>query len=181
MRFVLLLVFVTGCGTSVCDQADLTVEGICFILNDASVDPVLVARTVGFLEQGLKDYSISTDLSLDFLEAETSVEFVDFEDSRLYRGDTHYRGITYDNQVISNNGKYAKSKVDQCLEQYYVMGHELLHVVDKYVLGVEYEVDSNHETSYIFVKWADENGFDLTKTVEGQMYLKVKEMCGVEQ
>ncbi|MHA2279998.1 MAG: hypothetical protein ACXAC5_03855 [Promethearchaeota archaeon] len=138
--FMYLILFATGCGGSVvvelphpCESADFVSGGVCVITNGYNVDPNMVEFTVDIIETGINEgLDRNDDLPVLLGDLMVSAEYVDPYDPKLAEdGERAYRGLAIGTKTIIN---YMGEGGPECHEHYYVLGHELLHVISQYIL-----------------------------------------------
>jgi len=205
MRYLLLAMFVSSCGYDTCQLYDFRVAGLCITTNGYDVESNKVAQVVGDLEYHLASYGFETDLDTELNDMGIDVEYVLNNDVRLLAKskrvivnivdvDNTCYDITDDLasfkrckkiflREVYNRGiadlEYNKIIIGEgtCLDNYYVLAHEILHVVAEQLMGISNEDDVDHNVPYVFYKWAYDHNKDETITVEHAIYLSVKRMC----
>lgn len=161
MKWLIVLILI-GCGREE-TKCNLEVYGTCVWTNgyELSEERLLwelqeVETDVNRFYPGLDLYSLNSDHNL-------TITFVPPE-SMNARG-------------LYNNGNVKVHIVDEedsarCMETYYVMGHEVLHFVAEFYLGVSNEQNAAHNVSGIFIRGR------FVDTAEYWIYVNTQTYCG---
>jgi hypothetical protein len=147
MKRLLLVSFLSACtsgaepGPLVCDYSE---QGLCVATNGFAVER---ERIVDALEMLGNSIRISYDKELNLTEFLT-----DYTPSVEYVGGLSKRGLTIDRamRVRFSGEPTVETTFTQCLDRYYVLQHELLHVLAHYAWGVSREANHTHEVPGLF-------------------------------
>ena len=176
MNKFLLLLLLTSCGTErPCDAADLNSYGLCFVTNNKVLDHVMLNDTMTAFEEYLHDFGFNLDLESFNRDNEVIVYYKDPQDQTLKRKDDE-GNVYYIRGSAGENNIYL-GKSDNCVDTYYVLTHELMHVIARYYLDVDKKLNSNHDVKHLFLTWAVLYDEPLNSTVEYFIYLRVKRLC----
>lgn len=159
-----LFLFLTACS-----GGDFYSDGIMVIANEYDVSPELFSRTVSIIEKEINDvypeYG-NFDAESFFYSINTVVEYVDY----IVYGSS-IMGRAKDNMVEVRGGN--------CWLHNYVMGHELMHVISTFHLGVTREENHLHDIEPMFFIWASINEQPQKITIEYRLAWRVADMCNV--
>lgn len=184
LAIIIPVLFAVGCGNeedNPCDRADLNIDGICVISNDfRTISPEMISLVVSSAQDELLElYNITDDLPSLFENNSVSLEYVPAKDDKLLLRDGNYaRGIALGNKIIVNY-MTTDDNIGNCMGHYYVFGHELLHVIAKYNMGVSDEDNEVHNVPDMFLNWAANNDKDYRFTAEFGIYFDV--LCECER
>lgn len=174
MRFLLVLVLLSSCGQpdaiDRCNYSDFSTSGICIITNgnDLNIDLIdFVVRVTN--EEFNRVLGRNDSLQSVFSDQGVSVEYVD-ENSDELNGN---RGFASGTRIVV--GYASGTDMDKCMNRYYVLGHEILHVVSSYVLNNH----NGHNVPNVFMQWARNNNVSDEETVGFYMYMRVFHRCEV--
>jgi hypothetical protein len=172
----LVFIFLIGCGNSVVDSltvCDFVVDELCVDTNGyPNVTSDLVDFTIKSTATAFNNYldSINSgEISLAELIKEYGL-MLEFVDPAAI---PEYRGV----YLYSEKIKVRVVDEEQCLDIYYVLGHELLHFASRYALFSGVEKNGKHNVPGIFVQWAIDNGEDYTQTAEWVIFTDVLKRC----
>ena len=169
MRFIIIVFFlIASCSPQL--VYNYRSHGLLVTTNNANIEKEKIDALVIVIEDAIYDiYGFQSNLGLVFQKHSCSLTFVEPGNSNL-RG---YRGLTLTNATWSN----TKS----CYESYYIAGHELLHLVGRYLFKVTNEVNREHSHPNLFFNWTTMGGKSRKETVEYWVDLYAKEICKDEE
>lgn len=171
MRTIVLLILsclVLSCGPDPCDQLDFKVKGLCVNVGEFSeINPSHISLVLSLI-----DSYTSKSLKYFWSDNHVGVKFVSPEHRRLAPDENSPRG--YGGKVQKNQiwVKYDYNEPE--FASYYVLGHEMLHVLSRYYLKVEDKDNHNHNVPRVFIIWALENNEPLNSTYEFHLYKTVQ-------
>lgn len=175
MVVLLLAVLSANCGGFDCE---FRVQGICVVANDHKVSKPMVKTAVKVAGLGMTDKF--PDFNMDaFLDENTSDEVdttiqVHYLDPKDMKGK---RGVTFDGKTIAVGWATKWNAAGDCMDRYYVLSHELLHVIATYYLGVDEKTNGAHDVPKVFLQWADDTGAVYSDAAEFNIYLDMVDEC----
>ena len=166
MRLISLLFCCTqilACGPQVCEYMDYYIAGVCVKENSFESDPNGVEITVQDMQVVLDSFGLESNdgdpisLIAEFDNINMGFEFVGKSDEFL----------EYPEHVGRQRGNYAVAwdGSSRCYA-YKVMSHELLHIVQRFILGRGGDECVDHETEWMFEQDADRQGIPAELTIE---------------
>ena len=170
---VLLAVLSTNCGF----DCEFRVQGICVVTNDHKVSKPLVKKAIELAGRGM--HGKFPDFNMDaFLDENTSDEVdttiqVHYLDPSEMHGN---RGVT-EEKVIALGWATDSNDAGDCMNRYYVLSHELLHVISTYYLGVDDATNGAHNVPKVFLQWAEDNEESWLEAAEFFPYMQMIEEC----
>lgn len=161
-----------------CAQPDFIVDGLCVNANGFDfVQADEIAQTLEIVsfnvrerlrEKRKKDFNLSR-LIRDNGAGVFYVEDIPNKDDRS--GEYHYFDSSINVEGVTRDP--VKGAPHQCWESYFVLGHEILHLIDHKFFGA----NGGHKTPYVWEKWAEKNDYDHKDTIEGRISYHVDMMC----
>lgn len=164
---------------SACNGPDFTTSGIAVFTNGYNIDPAMIDFAVDMTEQRVNETtSLNYNLPAFFDMLVVSAEYVSEKDPALRHDGKFARGVARGTSVWVRH--IEDEPETQCMEYYYVLSHELLHIIAGYALDASGEDNRDHNVEGIFFEWAWNNGLPLDETAEFWIYLDIKDECGFE-
>jgi hypothetical protein len=168
MRNILALVLacvLSGCGgNDICDNADFVVDGVCVDTNGEAVTPEMIttalrATDLAYSQVIGREVNVSQTLKdngfgIQVVSASTNIDCGD--PSKTFKGCCHYE----EGYLV------AKFNPTRNVDFQYSLGHEVMHVVNHYVLDSTFETELEHSFPQMFVQWAVQNSEDYQNTTE---------------
>lgn len=156
-----------------------TIDNVCIIVEDRflDVDSQSISQMLEWFQYetdfrfwgfSLSDLALSTEVKIDFRKANTNTTEIG-----------SYDDATATARVNLRHGDRITNEID-CMDKYYIAGHELLHwVADRY-LHSTYPDDNVHNVQYVFKQWAELNSLPTDYTIEGRLYTLTWRLCQSE-
>lgn len=160
------------------------VNGLVVVPDEYALSPQMVEEVLIQVENVIRSkYDIIFELEELIKEEGLSVIMVKAE----YMPND--RGIYYDNEITNMKSNMIlvrvptnENEAENCVDAYYVMGHEIIHFVEHKFLCDYMDVEAcDHLFPNLFVDWAYKNKVSPMMTAEFWLYDYIKDLCGLEE
>jgi hypothetical protein len=177
--YPILFTLLSGCAMGDDIECDFVSEGLCVDEGDYYIDTEMVYRTINFTEMAVNKFYPGLNLG-DLLDKyNVKVKYISKEEMKREHHPSA-RGIYYSNGHAIYVAQPDRWDEDWqlCVENYYVLGHELEHFIfEEYLDGSE-EDSFDHNTD-LFLDWVfqDEENRVSTESAEFYIYMDVLYRC----
>lgn len=164
MKYIVLLVMLSGCLDNKCPMSDFVVDGLC-VISEREVEQNKISDVIYIVEGEVnRKFGLLLGLPVFLDDIKSTLTFMEYVPDDVNQ---NYLGWKKRNNIYT-------LYFDDCYMQQSVIGHELLHLVDDFMLGGEV----NHKNEHMFMKGADLYGMALSSTVEWMVERRVNnEVC----
>lgn len=156
MRYLfLLIVLFVGCANP-CQDVVYTTSGVCVMPPDGGeqFDPDKVDMVVDLLDHHVSEKFWDVDLEREFESIGVNLTSVHEYHERLHVDNKYVGGVTVNGQAIYVHTGYQYSDKRE-FYIYYLLAHELLHVVVENVIHGDWELNAQHMNPYVWRTWAE--------------------------
>lgn len=181
--YILLVMLFAGCGEGVvtmepmrshCPQSPSFVVGgmeVCY-QDGMEIDPEMVEFAINSTEKAFNKmfWDSKIDLKALMKKADIFTFYTPYDDPDI----VGFRGKYKNYPFYRIQMAYGESG-DDCLNRYYVLGHELLHFIADNYLHVSGEDNSTHHVDKVFFYWATTP--QMPEFAEYYLFQDVTERC----
>lgn len=130
---------------------------------DINISGEMISDTFSIINSHFDGLSISEVIKSN----NVSIHFVPDEAINA-RGEYHF-----DSNEIFISPASEESEEVVCLDTYYLLSHELLHVISRYHLNESNKDNKNHNNESLFVDHSE----DFLSTIEWSIYMDLSSLC----
>lgn len=171
MKFIIFVFSLVSCGQDVCNNETL---GFCI------EDPSNGSANVEWYSKAIHVVNDIAGKQFDQFDMESMTKEKGPFNVILEDGTFPYRGLTEEDGTVHVRDSSCSFPGINCLDQSYVLAHEVLHVISNYYLDVPLEANSEHDVENVFLIWALDNQKSLDNTVEFDVYWALVSYCDVD-